>query len=166
MDIFLATLQNCFLFSSNVTDSLIDYFRAVPSGPPSSVTVPSKTHSSITMIISPPALQDRNGEITSYLVRLTRVSNGAVRTFTTSQVGQPFTATGLLPYTTYSLTVAARTVNGTGPSTSSFSVTTAETGNGGTPKCGHTEMEPRHTEIEPLNVDTLRWNPDTLKWNP
>ena len=92
------------------------------------MSVTSKTHSSVTLQISQPTLQDRNGLITGYSVHFTQVSSGLILSFTASQVGQPFTATTLLPYTTYSYTVAARTVNGTGPASASVTITTAQAG--------------------------------------
>ena len=80
------------------------------------------------MAISQPTIQNRNGEITGYTIRFIQESNGVVKIYTTLQVGQPFTATTLLPYTSYSYTVAAQTINGTGPFSRSSMVVTAETG--------------------------------------
>lgn len=100
----------------------------VPRGPPSSITIISKTHNSVVMEISQPILQDRNGIIIGYTIQFTQVSNGTMKSFTTSEVEQPFIAEDLLPCTSYSYTVAARTASGTGPYSSSSSVTTNDTG--------------------------------------
>ena len=76
------------------------------------------------MAISQPAIEDRNGIVIGYDITLTHVSSGAQMSYTTNELDQPFIATNLLPSTTYSYTVAARTIIGAGPSTASSLVTT------------------------------------------
>ena len=101
----------------------------VPSAPPSDITITSITFNSVTMVISQPALEDRNGIIIGYDIDFIQFSSGALKSYSTTETEQPFTATDLLPSTTYSYTVAARTVNGTGPASPSATVTTDVGGN-------------------------------------
>ena len=76
------------------------------------------------MEISQPALEDRNGVILGYEI----IFHGLLDSYSTTEVDQPFIVPDLLPSTTYFYTVAARTVNGTGPASPSTSVTTTAPG--------------------------------------
>ena len=80
------------------------------------------------MEISQPTLENRNGIITGYTIAVTQAADGAITTHVTSEVNQSFTVTSLHPYTIYFYTVAAHTVNGTGPPSVRSSITTAEAG--------------------------------------
>jgi len=82
---------------------------------------------SVTIAISEPALEDKNGDILSYTILLTDVLSGS-DVVQTINVGQQFELSSLTPFTTYSYVVAASTVNGTGPYSQSTTFTTNETG--------------------------------------
>ena len=104
-----------------------------PSGPPSSVTVAFVTFESVSLEITQPAVEERNGEILGYEIIFTQLSTGVSQSFTAPRIdGQEnvlFAATDLLPETTYSYTVAASTSIGTGPARESPTVTTTAIGN-------------------------------------
>ena len=73
-----------------------------------------------------PLPQHRNGLITGYLVRVTQASNGIRQEV--SSTDDTVTITSLTLYTQYFVNVAAKTVNGTGPLSESYEVTTLEAG--------------------------------------
>ena len=64
----------------------------------------------------PPPLIDQNGLLTSYLILYTRVGSSNLMTRNATN-GTELTLSGLIPFTNYSVEVAARSVNGTGPVT-------------------------------------------------
>ena len=97
----------------------------VPSGPPRSLSAVSNSPTTIDLTWLLPLPQQRNGIITGYLVRATVASNGQQRQYTTSSQ-RSFTLTSLLIYTRYMVTVAATTVNGTGPSSVGYEIVTME----------------------------------------
>ena len=80
------------------------------------------------MEISRPTNAHRNGIIVSYTITITQFLNGSVWIHMTSEVDRPFTVMSLSPYTEYTYTVAASTVNGTGPASTEFTTITAEAG--------------------------------------
>ena len=97
----------------------------VPSGAPRSASITSSS-TSITLSIEEPLPEHKNGIITSYSVSVTQASNGRTRQATST--GSTVTVTSLTPYTLYSVNVRASTVNGTGPPSQSYEVTTLEAG--------------------------------------
>lgn len=105
----------------------IFYYITVPSGPPTSVAVTSTTPTSITLSISQPNPDERNGIITGYTVTISEGTSNTTR-FLSFRVGELVTVPSLRPYTTYQYTVTASTIRGRGPSTPSADVTTNETG--------------------------------------
>ncbi len=86
--------------------------------------MPSST--ALTLAIEEPLPEHRNGIITGYLVRVTRASNGSVQEQSSTHAA--VTVSSLTPYTQYFVDVAARTVNGTGPFSERYEVTTLEAG--------------------------------------
>lgn len=104
------------------------YIHTVPTGPPSAITITSTTANSVTMNITEPSPEDRNGYILYYTIDLTRLSTRRLTRYTSGVVGQLFTAFSLTPFTMYSYVVAANTINGTGPYSLSSSFTTSEAG--------------------------------------
>ena len=90
---------------------------AVPSDSPQNFAAVSNTASSISTSWDPPALEHRNGIITGYTVRLT-YSDGS-GPYSTGATTRNLVIQSLNPYTLYICSVAAKTVNGTGP----FSIT-------------------------------------------
>ena len=77
-----------------------------PSAPPTSVSVPDVTPSSITVQWGPVDCIDRNGDITGYTVRV-RASGEAERTVSVDESVNETTVTGLTPFTEYTVSVAA-----------------------------------------------------------
>ena len=99
--------------------------HTVPSGAPQSVSiVPSATN--ITVIIEDPLPEHQNGIIISYIVILRQASNGATTQITSTSSMVTFHS--VTPYTDYFINAQASTINGTGPSSVSYQVTTLEAG--------------------------------------
>ena len=84
---------------------------SVPSGPPLNLTT-LVTQRTMSLIWSPPHVDDQNGIITSYTVMCSLV-DGLVHRSTTSETR--LTVTGLEPFTNYTCSVSAATVIGSGP---------------------------------------------------
>jgi len=67
----------------------------------------------------PPEGRERNGDVTRYVIRYTRVGNGVLQmmNFSSSDVNGFRTSVipGLVAFTKYSVQVAAININGTGP---------------------------------------------------
>ena len=109
--------------------SLIKYFYlfySAPSAPPQSVTVTSVSSTTMELSWQLPPLDQQNGLIQSYTVIVFEVD-----TNTTQQIHQDFiqnsiVLTGLRPYYTYMVSVAAYTV-GLGPATT-ITATTEQDG--------------------------------------
>ena len=93
-----------------------------PSMPPQSLTVRVTSSISLTATWDAPLSESHNGIIRAYVVV---VHSGIDQTFTT--INRAFNMSGLKPYTTYSVKVAAVTVE-TGPFTVLHNVTTLEDG--------------------------------------
>ena len=99
-----------------------------PSGPPQSVIMSSVTSSSITVQWGRVNCIDRNSEITGYTVRYGQT--GSTTTVMesvsgTSDSDRMFTASGLIPRTSYTFEVAAVSSEGTGPFSSRITVMTS-----------------------------------------
>ena len=82
-----------------------------PSASPSSVSVSEVTSSSITVQWGPLDCIHRNGAITSYSVQY----GSETVSVTGNSSGGMYVISGLMPSTTYSIQVAAKTSAGTGP---------------------------------------------------
>ena len=87
------------------------YNSTVPSSPPQNVTVISVNPASLMVSWDPPPMIDHNGPIT-YMIQYT--GSGASDMMNVNS-GTNQTISGLVAFIDYSVTVAARTVNGTGP---------------------------------------------------
>ena len=83
----------------------------VPSGPPLNLTA-TVTPRTMSLVWSPPHVDDRNGIITSYTV-ICSLAGIVVHRSTTSETR--LTVTGLEPFTNYTCSVSAATVVGSGP---------------------------------------------------
>ena len=57
----------------------------------------------------------RNGDVTGYVIRYTRVGTGVSQMITINSRSNGSLISGLMAYTNYSVQVAAVNVNGTGP---------------------------------------------------
>ena len=104
---------------------LHNLFSVAPSGPPRNIIV-SQTPRSISLEWNLPLIADRNGVITSYLIRVTNVQTSVISDYTTASTS--YTVESLRPCTPYSIMIAARNVNGTGPFSGMHEVRTAEDG--------------------------------------
>ena len=82
-----------------------------PSAPPSSVSVSEVTSSSITVQWGPVDCIHRNGDITGYSVQY----GSKTVSVSGDSSGGMYVISGLMPSTTYSIQVAAKTSAGTGP---------------------------------------------------
>ena len=93
----------------------------VPSSPPLNIMVTGINPASLMMSWQPPLEIDRNGPITGYVIQYARVESGDmmsenVRSTTALYtISAAATISELVAYVNYSVTVAAMTVNGTGP---------------------------------------------------
>ena len=90
----------------------ISFSSPVPSGPPLGITAVSSTPYSILLSWSLPRSIYRNGIITGYTMNVTAASSVIFHSSTTAN---SYTVGSLSPYTRYNCSVAAKTVNGTGP---------------------------------------------------
>ena len=111
-----ASSGNCHSYSDEVPAHLC-FFAAAASGPPQSVMMSSVTSSSITVQWGRVSCIDRNSEITGYTVRYGQT--GSTTTVMesvsgTSDSDRMFTASGLIPRTSYTFEVAAVSSEGTG----------------------------------------------------
>ena len=88
------------------------YNSTVPSSPPQNVMVTSVNPASLRMSWQPPLEINHNGMITGYTIQYTRTGTSDMISVNS---GTTLIISGLVAYVDYSVTVAARTVNGTGP---------------------------------------------------
>ena len=102
-------------------------FFIVPSGFPQDISVNNTTPYSISLMWTPPPINQQNGAIIRYVANVTHIDT--LETIQYYSTVTSITITGLDPYTTYVCIVAAETTIGVGPfSHSSFTVQTKETG--------------------------------------
>ena len=90
------------------------YNSTVPSSPPQNVMVTSVNPASLMVSWQPPPMIDHNGPITDHVINYTRVGSSDMMSVNVNS-GTIHTISGLVAYVNYSVIVAARTVNGTGP---------------------------------------------------
>ena len=103
-------------------------FPPAPSAPPTSVSTPDVTSSSITVQWGPVVCIHRNGDITGYSVRYGVQGNGSTQTMSVSGgVTTESMISGLNSATNYSIEVAAVNGAGTGDYSNSISSTTSGT---------------------------------------
>ena len=101
-------------------------FCTVPSGFPQDVSIDSTTSQSVEISWSPPLLEERNGNISSYTITVSRQGSDSLIQLTS--VTTSITVNMLNPFTTYTVTVTASTSIGVGPPSSLLSFRTAEDG--------------------------------------
>ena len=90
------------------------YNSTVPSSPPQNVMVTSVHPASLMVSWQPPLEINHNGMITGYTIQYTRTDMNNTMSVNVNS-GTTHTISGLVAYVDYSVIVAARTVNGTGP---------------------------------------------------
>ena len=109
---------------------IIDLFNllssTVPDGFPRSLHVTSLSARSIQISWSPLPPNERNGLITGYVVTITNVDTNEVSTVEIT--GRTSTSIATLPYTSYMVSVAARTSVGVGPRSTEIIILTPENG--------------------------------------
>ena len=88
------------------------YNSTVPSSPPKNVMVTSVNPASLRVSWQPLPIISHNGPITGHVIQYTRGGTSNMMNVNSSTTQ---TISGLVPYVDYSVTVAARNVNGTGP---------------------------------------------------
>ena len=103
------------------------YNSTVPSSPPQNVMVTSVNPASLMVSWQPPPMIDLNGPIISHVIQYTRVGSSDMMSVNVNS-GTTYTISGLVAYIDYSVTVAARTVNGTGPFSSAVVQRSGEDG--------------------------------------
>ena len=102
------------------------YNSTVPSSSPRNVMVTNVNPASLMVSWQPPPPIHHNGPIT-YIINYTRVGFSNVMSVNVDS-GNTNTISGLVAYVDYSVTVAARTVNGTGPFSSAVVQRSGEDG--------------------------------------
>lgn len=103
-------------------------YSLVPSGPPTRPVSSDVTSTSFTLMWQPPPLQTHNGIITHYKLQLENTRTSVAHFITVHSSSLSHNVVDLSPYTSYECSVAALTVNGTGPYSSEHSVQTSEDG--------------------------------------
>ena len=103
-------------------------YNTVPSGFPQDVSVDSITSQSVEISWSPPLLEERNGNITSYTVTVSRQGSDLPIQLTSPTTS--ISVSMLNPFTSYTVTVAALTSIGMGPPSTLLTFRTAEDGKG------------------------------------
>ena len=96
-----------------------------PTGPPLNLTASNVSPDSILLSWDPPSADEQNGEIILYYINIVEEfssDGGAQLTSHTNSLE----ITNLNPFTTYFIEAAAATLVGTGPFTTSITVTTLE----------------------------------------
>ena len=91
---------------------MLCYNSTVPSSPPQNVMVTSVDPASLMVSWQLPSIINYNGPITGHVIQYT---SGGTSNMMNVNSSTTQTISGLVAYVDYSVTVAARTVNGTGP---------------------------------------------------
>ena len=101
------------------------FFLAAPSSPPTNIAVDNANSDSFLLSWDPPPVEDINGVIRNYMIRVTEVDTD--RTFYVTTNITLLELNGLHPFYMYTSAVAARTV-ALGPYSSAISVRLGEEG--------------------------------------
>ena len=110
----------CFLYCND------PLFYSVPSSPPQSLHGNAMSSTGITLFWDPPPVDAQNGIITRYLISITEVKTG--RSFSLFSPTTSVNVTSLHPFYTYNCAVAALTIVGDGPYTTSIAIVTLQDG--------------------------------------
>ncbi|XP_065904893.1 uncharacterized protein [Dysidea avara] len=90
----------------------------VPDGPPRDITIMDTDPAMLSVRYRPPPASSRNGDVTGYVIRYTRVGSGISQVITISDSSRGLRTSvipALVAFVNYSGEVAAVNVNGTGP---------------------------------------------------
>ena len=101
-------------------------FYSVPSSPPQSLHGNAMSSTGISLFWDPPPADAQNGIITRYMISITDVETG--RSFSLFSATTSVNVTSLHPYYTYNFTIAAVTIVGDGPYTTSITIVTLQDG--------------------------------------
>ena len=100
---------------------------AVPTAFPQTIQTMIVNSSAVLVTWQPPPPEHQNGIVTAYVVSVSLAGNDTTpEYYTSSSLSQ--TLEGLLPFSTYTVAVAAETDIGRGPFSSSFTINTPEDG--------------------------------------
>ena len=97
---------------------LILFYNLVPNGPPRDVILMDTDPAMLSVRYRRPEASLRNGDVTGYVIRYTRVGSGVSQIITVNGSSAGLLTSvipGLVAFTNYSVEVAAVNVNGTGP---------------------------------------------------
>ena len=98
-----------------------EYFHSiylVPSGVPQNITLMDDDPAMLLVMYRRPEQSLRNGQLTGFMIRYTRVDTGESQVMNVSYIDVrtvTSTISGLVAFTNYSVEVAAVNINGTGP---------------------------------------------------
>ena len=101
-------------------------FFAAPSGYPQDFSVTPTSPRSINLQWNQPRADEQNGIITGYTITQTELVTGEVNQFSTNATN--LMLTNLSPYTTYTWVIAASTVIGQGPFSTTITLLMPEDG--------------------------------------
>lgn len=102
------------------------YCRSVPSSPPTSVTGDVQSATLVVFSWLPPPIIDQNGVINYYVVRIREIETNTLWTF--FAVDEDISIASLHPFYYYDCRVAAHTIVGRGPFSTTIRVQTEEAG--------------------------------------
>ena len=87
----------------------------VPGGPPHDITLMDTDPVMLSVSYRPPGTSLRNGDVTGYVIRYTKVGSGVSKNITVDGGLRTSVIPEVMAFTSYSVEVAAVNVNGTGP---------------------------------------------------
>jgi len=91
------------------------FFCLVPNGPPQNVRLNDIDPAMLSVTYARPLAQLRNGDLTGYMIRYTRVDTSDLQVMVVNGDITTLVISGLVAFTNYSVEVAAININGTGP---------------------------------------------------
>lgn len=100
-------------------------YSSTPSEPPANVTLETTSSTSVAIRWEPPALEDRNGQITGYKIKY-RKNKKPLQVETTPANVRYYILKELDKMSAYQVKIAAMTINGTGPFTEWHHIETYE----------------------------------------
>ena len=118
---------DCHTLHTLITYLLFVFFlSSVPTGPAQDLNITVVSSDQALIMWEAPVLEDQNGVISGYTINVTLVRTG--QSFQRTSTTTAFLLDGLLPFTTYTCSVAAMTSVGVGPYTIAASFITEEAG--------------------------------------
>jgi len=103
----------------SIVAMFMSYFTLAPTGPPRDVTLMDTDPAMLSVRYRSPEVSLRNGDVTGYVIRYTRVDSGESFNITVDGGSSGGLRTSVIPglvaFTRYSVEVAFVNANGTGP---------------------------------------------------